>query len=78
MCKPFHDSGEIKKVGEILTPWPCFVIVSTKQTLEKKGHLIRDVILRIQTSVASFYGDMETSIEEISRTFHLDTDSCRA
>ena len=24
--KPFHDSGEVKRVGDITTPWPCFLL----------------------------------------------------
>ena len=24
--KPFWDSGEIRRVGDITTPWPCFLL----------------------------------------------------
>lgn len=27
--KPYHDSGEVRRIGEITTPWPCFMIAST-------------------------------------------------
>ena len=29
MQKPFYDKGEIRRIGEIVTPWPCFMIAST-------------------------------------------------
>jgi sulfonate transport system substrate-binding protein len=33
--KPHVDSGDLKKLGEYRTPWPCFVIAATDEILEK-------------------------------------------
>ncbi len=33
--KPLVDQGIFKRVGEIPTPWPCFVMVAHKNILEK-------------------------------------------
>lgn len=33
--KPFHDSNEIKKIGEIETKWPCFMIASLEENISK-------------------------------------------
>ena len=35
MTKPLVDNGMFKRVGEIPTPWPCFVMVASKNALEK-------------------------------------------
>ncbi len=29
--KPYHDNGEVLRIGEITTPWPCFMVASTKE-----------------------------------------------
>ena len=31
--KPFYDSGEIRRIGQIVTPWPCFLLCSSKGVL---------------------------------------------
>jgi len=44
--KPFVDSGELRRIGEYNTPWPCFVIAARDEILEKHPeHITR--MLRI-------------------------------
>jgi ABC-type nitrate/sulfonate/bicarbonate transport system substrate-binding protein len=44
--KPYVDSGELKRIGEYNTPWPCFVIAARDEILEKHPeHITR--MLRI-------------------------------
>lgn len=33
--KPYVDSGRLRRVGEFLTPWPCFVIAATDEVLQR-------------------------------------------
>ncbi|MFN3802849.1 substrate-binding domain-containing protein [Belliella pelovolcani] len=45
--KPLVDAGQFKRVGEIPTPWPCFVIVATENVLAKHSSMIeklRDLV----------------------------------
>jgi len=37
--KPWVDRGELKRIGEVPSPWPCFVIVATEATLDEFGAL---------------------------------------
>ena len=40
--KPFVDKGILKRVGEYVTPWPCFMIAATQKIIdEKPDELIR-------------------------------------
>ncbi len=40
--KPFVDKGILKRVGEYVTPWPCFMIAATQKVIdEKPDELIR-------------------------------------
>ncbi|MCS4436332.1 ABC transporter substrate-binding protein [Aquiflexum gelatinilyticum] len=45
--KPLVDSGIFKRIGEIPTPWPCFVIVANPTVLKKHAAIIgklRDLV----------------------------------
>ncbi|MBN3584596.1 ABC transporter substrate-binding protein [Algoriphagus aestuarii] len=47
--KPWVDSGEMKRIGEVPSPWPCFVIVATDQALSEFGDKLfelRDLIYK--------------------------------
>jgi hypothetical protein len=35
--KPLVDSGEWRRVGECVTPWPCFMVAATNEALERFG-----------------------------------------
>ena len=35
--KPHVDSGEWQRIGEIVTPWPCFVVVASEKAMMEKG-----------------------------------------
>lgn len=48
--KPLVDSGLFKRVGEIPTPWPCFVIVATEQILGTHA----EVLVRLRNMVYAF------------------------
>eukprot|EP00188_Purpureofilum_apyrenoidigerum_P001834 Plantae.Rhodophyta-Purpureofilum_apyrenoidigerum.ctg20565.p1 GENE.Plantae.Rhodophyta-Purpureofilum_apyrenoidigerum.ctg20565~~Plantae.Rhodophyta-Purpureofilum_apyrenoidigerum.ctg20565.p1 ORF type:complete len:288 (+),score=59.65 Plantae.Rhodophyta-Purpureofilum_apyrenoidigerum.ctg20565:142-1005(+) len=32
MTKPYHDKGEVRTIGEVPTPWPCFVLATRKDS----------------------------------------------
>lgn len=36
--KPFHDSHEVKRIGEITTPWSCFLIASKQEVGGLSAH----------------------------------------
>jgi hypothetical protein len=42
--KPLVDSGEWRRVGECVTPWPCFVVAATNTALEKFGPDLLEVL----------------------------------
>lgn len=39
--KPLVDNGTFKRIDEILTPWPCFVIVASKEIHKNKPLIIQ-------------------------------------
>lgn len=61
--KPLVDSGLFKRVGEIPTPWPCFVIVATEQILGTHA----EVLVRLRDMVYAF-ADKMTQTDDFSAT----------
>ena len=41
--KPWVDRGELKRIGEVPSPWPCFVMVATDHALNEFGNTIFDL-----------------------------------
>jgi len=52
--KPFVDSGQLRRLGEYLTPWPCFVIAATNEILENEPQKIINMLRVIHNSCDSF------------------------
>jgi hypothetical protein len=47
--QPFVDQGKCKCIGEVLTPWPCFVIAVRNEVLNQEAELLNAILAIIQT-----------------------------
>jgi hypothetical protein len=68
--KPWVDSGEMKLIGEVPSPWACFVVVATNAALKEFGEVIfqlRDLVY----SEASKLKSTKSTISEISQAYGL-------
>lgn len=36
MTQPYVDQGEFRRIGEVLTPWPCFMIAAREAVIETR------------------------------------------
>lgn len=52
--KPYVDKGILKRVGEYLTPWPCFVIAVRNEVLEQSETKIVELLQVIHKSSEMF------------------------
>lgn len=52
--KPFVKSGQLKRIGEFLTPWPCFVIAATDKVLEEQPDNIVRLLRTIHDACDAF------------------------
>ena len=52
--KPWVDSGQLRRIGEFVTPWPCFVIAATNAVLERSPQAIIAMLEVIHASCRSF------------------------
>ena len=66
--KPWVDSGQLRKVGEYKTPWPCFVIAATDDILKREPDNVIRILRTIHDSCDSFMQN-EKAIQLVSERF---------
>lgn len=52
--KPYVDSGQLKRIGEFITPWPCFVIAATDHIVHEQKKGVIEMLQVIHESCAQF------------------------
>lgn len=55
--KPYVDKGELRRIGEYRTPWPCFVIAATDQAIGKHREPLIRMLRTIHDSCDRFMQD---------------------
>jgi ABC-type nitrate/sulfonate/bicarbonate transport system substrate-binding protein len=68
--KRYYDNGEIKRIGEIYTPWPSWQIVAStaliKSTDTEKDTRLEDLFEKLDKGVAYFDKNQEEAVTYIS------------
>jgi sulfonate transport system substrate-binding protein len=54
MTQPLVDIGEFRRVGELPTPWPCFVIAARKEVIEKHADALLNMVTVIRDASHAF------------------------
>jgi sulfonate transport system substrate-binding protein len=65
------DSGELKRIGEYLTPWPCFVIVVRNAFLKKHKEAVFTMLDVINFTSAQFMKSPDTAIPMLVERFNM-------
>jgi ABC-type nitrate/sulfonate/bicarbonate transport system substrate-binding protein len=68
--QPFVDKGSCKFLGQIDTPWPCFVVAGRNDVVEKYGGEIHEMLNRVQQRAKKLKDDTH-SVQEIAWRYHL-------
>lgn len=78
--KPWVDNGQLRRVGEYLTPWPCFVIAATDDILNREPEAIIRMLRTIHDSCDRFMQDdsviqmvsdrFEQKLKDVERWYH--------
>jgi len=58
--KPLVDSGVFRRVGEVPTPWPCFVIAVRNDVIEQHAGKIKEMLAVIQATCKDFRSNPDT------------------
>lgn len=71
--KKFWDSGELKRIGEIYTPWPSWLIVARDPTDKR----LQDMAENLNMGVQYYRDHAEEAVEHITGTMEYSTDDAR-
>ncbi|MEQ8904404.1 ABC transporter substrate-binding protein [Ekhidna sp.] len=69
--KPYVMSGEIKKIGEFISPWPCFMIAATNKIIDLDPELVSKVLKVIHRSNEDFM-KLEDAPNLVAKRYHQD------
>lgn len=67
--KPYVDAGKLRRIGEYLTPWPCFVIAASEKILKQAPEAIDKMLDIIQESCKQFMHN-DSMIPLASERYH--------
>ena len=71
MTKPYVDSGQLRRVGEYLTPWPSFVIAAREEFIKTYPQELGDMLTIIRFNCEHFMR-ATNSIDLVAKRFKLD------
>jgi len=69
--KPYVQSGDLRRIAEFYTPWPCFVIAAAERIIETEPAVLTRMLEVIHSSCAGFMED-ENAINEVSERYQID------
>lgn len=72
--KPYVKSGQLKRIGEFITPWPCFVIAATDAVLKEQPDNIIRLLRTIHDATDAFMQD-EDVIPMVSQRYGITEDN---
>lgn len=74
--KPWVDSGQMQRIGEIPSPWPCFVIVASQKIMHENEDLVLELRDLVYQSSLELQNNPSTPAE-ISLKYDLKIEDVR-
>mgnify|MGYP000368522785 FL=1 len=68
--KPYVDNGEFRRIGECPTPWSCFVVVASQQTLALHADKVKALLETTFAHAKKLSNDPE-KVEQIAQLYDL-------
>lgn len=69
--KPLVDKGWFRRIGELPTPWPCFVIVASEKSLRDHPEVIKTVRDKLYKNNGTCMAKQPDLIRAISQNYQL-------
>ena len=73
--QPLVDSGEFRRVGERIVPWPAFVVSVRQDVLQQHGNAIKQILAIVDGYCAKFKTDPEAT-NMIAEKFNIKLADC--
>src|SRR4051794_35770264 len=74
--KRYYDSGEIRRVGEIYTPWSSWKIVASTK-LDKDDGRVEDLLEKLNLGIKHFNENQEEAVKHISTELDYSEEDAR-
>lgn len=68
--KPYVENGQLRRIGEFVTPWSCFQIIASNSFINKHIDILEKINHVINFSSKQFM-KANNSIEEVSQRFNI-------
>jgi ABC-type nitrate/sulfonate/bicarbonate transport system substrate-binding protein len=72
--QPLVDSGDFKRIAEVPTPWPCFVIAVREEFLHRNEDAVARLLSGMEETVRQLEANPEETVSHISERFNLKRD----
>ena len=69
--KPYVINGDLKRIGEYVTPWPCFVLAASEKVLTEKPKVVSKMLRSIHKSCAIFM-EHDHAIDMVSERYGIE------
>lgn len=69
--QPLVNTGEFRRIGEIPTPWPCFVLVASENALTNFPEEVMKVRDLVYAKCAELKSRSKLSVDEISAYYNI-------
>ncbi|EEQ38690.1 hypothetical protein CLUG_02816 [Clavispora lusitaniae ATCC 42720] len=76
--KKYYDSGEIRRIGEIYTPWPSWVVSVNGESLAEKKSAVESFLAAANEGIAYFWAHPEEAVEYISTHLNYSAEDARS
>jgi len=73
MTMPLVESGHFKRIGEIPTPWPGFVIAARNEVCENRADKLKRLLKVIRTAAGDFMTHPD-NFDQIAKKYNLKRD----
>jgi len=75
--KPYADQGLVKEIGQVISPWPCFVVVARNDILKSSPNAMKRLLAAIHESTSEFM-KTDNSLKYISRESKLSLEDSKS
>ena len=77
ITQPLVDSGEFRRVGERIVPWPAFVATARKDLLGEHQSTIRKMLEIVETE-SKLFSNSPDAVKIVSERFNMKTEDSKA
>lgn len=76
--KKYYDNGELKKIGQIYTPWPSWVVTASSSILSSSSEDVKKFLLAVNEGIEYFNAHHDEAVSHIIANLDYNEQDARA